>query len=172
MKMRENLISIHEGGVYHMNNQKELIDNFLKFRRVAFIGVSRNPKDFTRNLWSQFRAGGYDAIPVHREQTTVDGVQCYSNVKAINPKPECALILTPKNGIIPALEDCLAAGVRLVWVFGINGAKDVSDDVLVWCELHNMNIIAGYCPYMFLPDMSFIHRCHGAVWKMIGYYPR
>ncbi len=169
------------------NSQRAWLDDWVRDSAVAlgleavipnqtvipvFVKADRLLVTSDREEAKAAKANGYDAVPVHREQTAIEGVPCYPNVKAINPKPECALILTPENGIIPALEDCLAAGVRLVWVFGISGSKDVSDDVLIWCELNHMKLIAGYCPYMFLPDMGIVHRFHGAVWKMIGYYPR
>ena len=154
-----------------MQTQKELIDKFLNCRRIAVVGVSRNPNDFSRKIWEQFRTRGYDAIPVHFEQTAIDGVRCFSNVHAISPAPECALILVSKERTLPVLEDCSAAGVRSVWIYGIRGEKDVSSDALRWCKENGFEVIAGHCPFMFLPDMALFHRFHGAVWKMLGYYP-
>jgi len=155
-----------------MHNQKELIQNILRYKRVAVIGVSRNPRDFTRTLWTAFRVRGYDAIPVHPEQELVEGIPCFANIRAITPKPDWALILVPKIRRKDVLEDCLAAGIRLVWIFGIRGKKDVGDDLLRLCEQRNIEVVAGFCPFMFLPETPFFHRVHGAVSKLVGAYPK
>ncbi len=41
------------------------VEDFLALKRVAVVGVSRNPKDFTHTMWQEFRQRRYDAIPVN-----------------------------------------------------------------------------------------------------------
>jgi len=41
------------------------IQSFLDLKRLAVVGVSRNPTDFTRVLFREFRNRGYDAVPVN-----------------------------------------------------------------------------------------------------------
>ena len=42
---------------------KQAIDSFLSCRRIAVVGVSRDPKDFSRAVFRAFVERGYDAVP-------------------------------------------------------------------------------------------------------------
>ena len=44
---------------------KQAIDSFLSCRRIAVVGVSRDPKDFSRAVFRAFVERGYDAVPVN-----------------------------------------------------------------------------------------------------------
>ena len=44
---------------------KQSIDSFLSCRRIAVLGVSRDPKDFSRSVFRAFVERGYDAVPVN-----------------------------------------------------------------------------------------------------------
>jgi predicted CoA-binding protein len=44
---------------------KASIDRFLDRRRLAVVGVSRDPRDFTRGVYRAFVERGYDAWPVN-----------------------------------------------------------------------------------------------------------
>ena len=155
-----------------MTNQKELIEKFLGFRRIAVAGVSRNPKDFSRAVWKEFRSRGIDAIPVHPSQTAVGDVRCYAAVRDISPRVEGVLSMVSAGSVREVLNDCAMAGVPLVWLYGIRGEKDVPPDALKFCSAKGIEVIAGHCPLMFLPHTAFFHSIHGAVWKLVGLYPR
>jgi acyl-CoA synthetase (NDP forming) len=152
-----------------MHPQRELINEFLSSPRIAVVGVSRDPRDFTRQLWNAFRPLG--AVPVHPAQHVVDGVRCAPSVAAINPRPTAALILVGRAQALDVLEECRAAGVGLVWIYGVTGPKSVPGEILRWCAAHDVRAVAGYCPFMFLPAASWPHRFHGTVAKFLGQYP-
>src|ERR1017187_6328320 len=108
-----------------MTARKE-IDGFLAAKRVAVIGVSRNPKDFTRSLFREFRRRGYDAIPVNPGVADVEGVRCYANVQDIEPRVDGAVLLTPAAVSERIVRECDAAGVRRIWLYRGAGAGAVS----------------------------------------------
>ena len=41
------------------------IDDFLALKRIAVVGVSHEPKDFSRLLFRELKQRGYDLVPVH-----------------------------------------------------------------------------------------------------------
>ena len=100
-----------------MSSQHNLIGKFLGCRRIAVIGVSRDARDFSRKLWNEFTVRGYDAVPVHPAQSRIDDVQCFPTVGSISPAPGAALVLVSGDRRKKVLEECLAAGVRLVWIY-------------------------------------------------------
>ena len=58
---------------------------FMGQKRLAIVGVSRNPQDFTRVLFREFLKQGYDVIPVNPNATEVEGRKCFARVGDINP---------------------------------------------------------------------------------------
>jgi len=71
------------------------VQDCLSRKRLAFVGVSRSEKDFTRTLFREFVRRGYDPIPVHPEAAEIQGRRCYARVQHIDPPVEWALIAVP-----------------------------------------------------------------------------
>ncbi len=149
-----------------------LIKEFLAFKRFAMVGVSRNPKDFSRTLFKEFVTQGYDVIPVNPHAFEIEGKQCFPLVSAINPAVQGALLMTPKIGSDAILHQCAEAGISIVWLYGISGPKDIPAQTLRLCNDLGLNVIAGYCPFMVMPSTSWFHQLHGTVWKILGKYPK
>ena len=73
------------------------VKEFLASRRIALVGFSRNPKDFSRMLDAQLRERGYEVVPVHPEGGERDGRRAFPRVSAIEPPVEGALLLVPPS---------------------------------------------------------------------------
>jgi predicted CoA-binding protein len=144
---------------------------FLNRRRFAMVGVSRNPQDFSRTLFREFRQRGYDVIPVNPGVAEVDGVACAARLGDVAPPVDAALLMTSPTVTSSVVEECAQAGVETVWMYRAAGAGAVSPGSLRFCESKGMRVIAGECPFMFLPDTSWFHRFHGFCRKMVGKYP-
>ena len=70
------------------------ITKFLDCKRVAFVGVSRNSQHFSRLLFREFLAKGYDPVPVNPQAANIDGRQCFARIADVNPPVEAALLMT------------------------------------------------------------------------------
>jgi uncharacterized protein len=150
---------------------RENIEVFLRQHRLAFVGLSRNPKDFSRALYDEFRKRGYDVVPVNPNTTEIDGQPCYKRMQDIQPPVDGALLLTPPQVSEQVVRDCAAAGVKHVWMQRGEGIGSVSDAAVAFCEQNGIQVVPGQCPFMFLPNTMFLHRVHGFVKKMTGAYP-
>jgi uncharacterized protein len=151
---------------------RRTIDDFLAAKRLAIVGVSRNPKDFTRTLFSEFRRRGYDVVPVTPLTSELDGLRCYAQVQDIAPPVEGALLLTSPAVTDSVVQDCASAGIRRVWMYRAGGAGAVSPNAIVFCELNGIQVVGGECPFMFLPQTGVVHRFHGFLRRLFGRYPR
>jgi predicted CoA-binding protein len=148
-----------------------LIGEFLGIRRFAMVGVSRNPRDFSRRLFSELIGRGYDVVPVNPGVNTIEGRRCFRSVLEIEPRVSSALVMTPRPITGRILTECADAGITLAWLYGISGERDLGPDALAIGANRGIKIVPGYCPFMFLPGASFPHRLHGFVWEAIGRYP-
>ncbi len=154
---------------------RQEIDDFLKNKRFAAVGLSRNPRDFTRQLIREFKKKGYEVIPVNPAVQEMDGQQCFARVQDIHPAIPAALLLTAPAITESVVRDCVTAGVTHIWMYGTGGAGGagaVSELAVSYCREHGINVISGECPFMFLPHPGFPHRVHGFIKKITGSYPR
>lgn len=146
------------------------IQNFLAQKRVAIIGVSRDPKNFSRILFNEFAQRGYEVLAVNLNGGEIDGHHCFDRVEDIVPTPEAVLLMTPDRVSESLLQDCKKAGVRNVWIYGYSGHSKVSPLVVAEVRGAGIRVIDGECPLMFFPRNG-IHRVHGFVRKILRSYP-
>ena len=151
---------------------QSLIKEFLSQKRFAVVGISRDPDKFSRRLFRELLRHGYDVAPVNPNARELDGKRCYARIQEIQPPITSALLLTSWEKADQILLDCADAGVTLVWIYGISGAKDIGSSALALCQKHGIEIVPGYCPYMFMPMTAVYHRLHGFVSRAIGAYPK
>jgi len=136
------------------------------------VGVSRRRQDFTRRLWEELLRRGYDALPVNPLAAEIAGRRCYPRVQEIEPPPGAALLLTRPAVTEQVVRDCAEAGIRRLWLYRAVGRGAVSQEAVAFCQAQGMPVVAGLCPWMFLPEAGWIHRLHGWLWKIGGGYPR
>ncbi len=147
------------------------IRDFLAQRRIAMVGVSRDPKDFSRMLFREMRQRGYEIIPVNPGTEELEGSHCFVRVQDIAPPPDAALIMTSPRDTERVVRDCAEAGVARVWMHRGGGQGAVSEAAVNFCRTKSMRLVEGYCPFMFLSRTGLIHRVHGFLLKLLGGYP-
>jgi predicted CoA-binding protein len=148
-----------------------VIDDFLAQKRIAFVGVSRNSSDFSRQLWGELKRRGYDLIPVNPDVAEIDGVPCAAAVTSVQPPPDGVLLLVPPQITEQVVHECAAAGIRRVWMYRAAGAGAVSETAVRFCNENDISVVAGECPYMFLKGNG-LHAVHGWWRKITGTLPR
>jgi len=150
---------------------RERIDDFLNQKRLAMAGVSRHWKDFSRLVYREFQRRGYDMVPVHPEAEEIEGSQCFRTMQEIDPPVDGVLLMTKPSVTEAVVRDCAAAGVRRVWMYRGAGPGAVSPAAVGFCEESGIEVIPGYCPYMFFEKPGFVHSAHVFLMKLTGKYP-
>lgn len=150
---------------------KKQVDDFLALKRIAVVGVSRNPKEFSYAMWQEFRQRRYDAVPVNPQATELDGQRCYPRVQDIDPPVQGVLVMTSKALAPQIVKDCAAAGVTNVWLYGGAAPGPATKDAIAACKEAGIEPIAGLCPYMFLEGTPAFHAPHRWWKKLTGSYP-
>ncbi len=147
------------------------VQDFLAQRRIALVGVSRDPKDFSRMLFREMCSRGYDMVPVNPAAGELENKTCLAHVQEINPPAEAALLMTAPRDTERVARDCVEAGIHRVWMFRGGGQGAVTPEAVSCCHLNDVRLVEGYCPFMFLPHTSFIHRVHRFLMKLVGSHP-
>jgi predicted CoA-binding protein len=152
-------------------SQRSLIDEFLRLRRIALVGVSRDPRDLSRAVFKELRRRGYDVVPVHPGIGDLEGVRVFPGVREVAPPVDGALLMTPPPATEEVVRDCAAAGISRVWMHRGVGRGAVSDAAIAFCHERGIAVVEGACPFMFLPRAGFVHRTHGFFARLFGHHP-
>jgi len=147
------------------------VRDFLNQRRIALVGLSRDPKDFSRMLFREMCNRGYDMVPVNPAASELESRRCFHRVQEIDPPAEGVLIMTAPRDTERVVRDCAEAGTRRVWMHRGGGQGAVNKDAADFCRQKGIALVEGYCPFMFLPGTPFFHRVHGFLLKLVGGYP-
>ena len=150
----------------------ETIHEFLAQKRIALIGVSREPRSFSVMLFQELLRCGYDVIPVNPHTPNVLGHPCFARVQDLKPPVKAALLITSPQVTETVVADCARAGIHFVWIHRGIGTGAVSATAVTFCRARGMEVIAGECPFMFLHSSGGVHRIHGFWHKITGRYPK
>jgi predicted CoA-binding protein len=136
---------------------------FLAHRRLALVGVSRDGRDFSRAVLRELARRGYDVVPVSPHLAEAEGLRAVARVRDARPPVEAALLLTPPARSLEAVEDCLAAGVRAIWLHRGAGPGSASPEAVARCRAAGVEPVTDLCPFMALPGAGWFHRLHAAL---------
>jgi uncharacterized protein len=150
----------------------EVIEDFLAQKRIAMMGLSRDPNHFSVSLFRELNRRGYEVIPVNPHATEVFGHPCFPRVQDVQPPVDAALLMTSPEVTETAVADCAAAGIPRIWMYRAGGKGAVSRKAVAFCREHKIQVVPGQCPLMFLPGGEGIHRLHGFLRKITGRYPK
>ena len=102
------------------------LDMFLLPRSIAVIGASDDPSRIGGRTIFNLKRGGFAGpiYPINPGRQTVQGLSAYSTIIAVPDPVDCAVVALPGELVIPAVEECVAKGVRGVVIFsaGFNEA--------------------------------------------------
>lgn len=147
------------------------IDEFLTCRRIAFVGVSAEPTDFSRVVFHELVERGFDVVPVNPDLTEIEGRKAYARVQDIPAPVEAALLMTSPEATETAMKDCAEAGIHRVWLHDGTNRGAGSDAAPGAGTSHDVTAVAGEYPMMFVDDTGWPDRLHAWGKTMLARHP-
>jgi len=145
------------------------VARFLVQHRIALIGASNDRRKFGNTVYRELRDHGYDVVPVNPHAETVEGDPAFASVGLVPDELPAAMVMLTGPAAAAAVHECAARGVGQVWLFsGLGAPGALSDDAMLACIEHGIDVVAGACPLMFLEPVGAIHRTHLAVRRFNG----
>ncbi len=144
---------------------QQLIHDFLAQKRIAIVGVNRDPKGWGRTLYAEFRKRGYDVYAINPNVETLDGMTCYKNLSAVPVKVDGVLLVVPPSVTEQIVHEVAALNIPRVWMHKGAGAGAVSEVALEFCKHNNIAVVYGVCPFMYLQPQAFGHKLHHTIAK-------
>ena len=142
----------------------QAIETFIQGKRIAFVGVSRNPKKFGYSAYQELKARGYQVFPVNPAAQDIDGDRCYPSLEALNEKVDGVLVAVPPREAAKILREASRAGIRNVWL----QQQSESPEALAAAEELGLSLISKKCILMYAPPVRSFHGLHRFFVKLVG----
>jgi uncharacterized protein len=136
------------------------VQDFLSQRRIAVVGVSRDPARHGSNaVYRRLRAHGYEVFAVNPNTDTVEGDRSYHDLRSIPGAVDGVVIGTAPARADGIVRECHDLGIRRVWLHQGPTPGSVSATAVEYCRANGMSVIPGGCPLMYGKTADFGHRC-------------
>jgi len=137
----------------------DLIVEFLRGKRFAVAGVSRQPGQAANAIFRKLRSSGYEVFPVNPNATEVEGARCFSDLRSIPGPLDGVVVATHPDVSAQLVRQCTDRSLGHVWFHRSFGQGSVSDNAMQECEALGIKCIVGGCPLMYCEPVDFGHRC-------------
>jgi hypothetical protein len=155
-----------------MVNVPESIAEFLRGRRIAVAGVSRESGQAANAVYRKLRDAAYEVFPVNPNASEVEGVRCYPDLGSIPGPIDGVVVATHPEVSLEVVHQCSQRGVPRVWFHRSFGQGSVSEVAIRECAARGVQCIVGGCPLMYCEPVDLGHRCMRWWLRRQGRLPR
>lgn len=148
-------------------NSLTTINAFLEPGSFAFVGLSRDPKKFSRAVFKELIAKGYDIYPVNPNMDDVEGIKCYHGFSELPDSVKHGLIMTPKTSTAEVVKNAVDNGFTHLWIQ--QGAE--TREAVDIARQNNVKLIYKAC-IMMHAHPGGVHRFHRFLSKLFGVFPK
>lgn len=144
------------------------VDGFLKQKKLAVVGVSRQKTKFGSTIYHELKKKGFRVFPVNAHMETFDGERCYPDLKSLPEPVDGAVLVIPPAQTEQVVKDAAAANIPLIWMQ--QGSK--SEAAVQFCKEHNITTVTGECILLYAEPVDSIHKFHRWLKKIFGRMPK
>jgi predicted CoA-binding protein len=142
---------------------RKTIEEFLRARNVAFVGVSRDQRQFANAVYRRLRDGGRTLYPVNAsaDHSPIEGDPSYTSLTEVPDPLDGVIVMVPAGQAADVVQAAVRRGVRRVWLHRGVGRGSVTEEAVRLCREADIDVVDGACPLMFEDPVRGIHRLHG-----------
>jgi predicted CoA-binding protein len=140
------------------------IRTFLDLKNVAFVGVSRDSRQFANAVYRQLRDGGRTLYPVNAaaDHAALEGDPSYASLAEVPDPVDGVIVMVPAAEAADVVRAAIDRGLKRVWLHRGFGRGSVSAEAVRLCRDAGIDVVDGACPLMFAEPVVGPHRLHRA----------
>lgn len=85
-------------------------------RRIAVVGMSKNPGKDAHRIPRYLIEAGYDVVPVNPTADEILGLKSYRSLREVPGPIDIVDVFRPSGDVPPVVEDAVAVQARAVWM--------------------------------------------------------
>ncbi len=128
------------------------IEKLLNPKRVAIVGVSKNPNKVGSIIYRTLTSNGFlgEVFPVNPKYKEIEGRKCYKNLRELkNKKIDLAIIAIPAKNAVKVVEEGSSLGIKNFVViaggFEESGNKNLATKLKKLIKKERLNVIGPNC---------------------------
>jgi predicted CoA-binding protein len=143
---------------------RSAVEDFLAQQHLAFVGVSRERKQFANTVYRHLRSGGRTLYPVNvaAEGSPIEGDPSYPRLADVPNPVEGVVVMVPAHGAAAVVRDAIDRRIPRVWLHRGGGPGSVSEEAVQLCRDAGVVVVDGACPLMFDKPVRGVHWVHSA----------
>ena len=141
-----------------------MIDNFIRSKRIAVVGMSRTGKKFGNIVGKELKLKGYDIYPIHPDVQEIDGMACYPDLKSLEGKVDGVWISISPLKVPAVLQDAAGIGLKNIWLQQGAWSKEVQESI----DQLGLPVVSKRCILMYAPPVHSVHKFHRTIRGIFG----
>ena len=98
------------------NNSDEQIREILGMKKVAVIGMSKNPSKAAHYVPRYLSENEYDITPVNPNADEILGKRCFDSVLDVDEGVDIIDIFRPSEDVLPFVKDAITKKPKVIWL--------------------------------------------------------
>jgi len=99
-----------------MVNTRANLKEFMRLRKIAVVGGSREKDKFSNLTYRELSTGGYQVMAVNPNADMVEGDRCYAGLGALPEKPDAVVAVVAPKDTLKVLDEAAGLGIRNLWL--------------------------------------------------------
>jgi len=147
---------------------KQAIDQFLKCKNIAVVGMSSKSPKFGNLAYKELSKKDLKLFPIHPKSKYIDGKKCYNTFESIEENIDGVLISIPPKEAEKVVIAAHQNGIKNIWLQ--QGAQ--SESAVHYCKENGLSVVYNQCILMYAQPVKGFHNVHRWFWKVLGKLPR
>ena len=123
------------------NHTDEQIRKILSFKKIAVIGMSKDPSKAAHYVPKYLSDNGYDITPVNPTTDKILGKRCYASISEINQEIEVIDVFRPSEQVLPFIQEAIKKKPKVIWLQ--EGIHNVKAEELA--RSHGIKVVFNRC---------------------------
>ncbi|MHA1852954.1 MAG: CoA-binding protein [Candidatus Heimdallarchaeaceae archaeon] len=97
-------------------DEEEIKEVLLIYRKIAVVGISRNPEKDAHKVPKYLMEHGYEIIPVNPFADKILGKKCYKKLGDVKEDVEIVDIFRPPEEVPEIVKDAIKIKAKVIWM--------------------------------------------------------
>ncbi len=147
-----------------METITSLANDFLSQSALAIVGISSSKQTVANGVYKKLKTQKRTVYAVGKNTSSFENDPCYPDLASLPAPVQGVFIAVKKENTGEIIDECIRLGISRVWLHNFSGTSYSSGsiatpDIVQKCRDHNISVIPGACPMMFVENADMGHKC-------------
>ena len=97
------------------HSDKEILE-ILKMKKVAVVGMSKNPDKAAHYVPKYLYDNGYEITPVNPNSDVILKKQCYDKITDVSDEIDIVEVFRPSDQVLPIIKQAIKKKPKVIWL--------------------------------------------------------